>query len=238
MEPINDNGPRPDEFYELPKTRRHRLLPTVIASFVAGMLFMSLLMFATGSGFARSRRNFEPVARNDIQITNISSVPIGQLQRVRGSGPKVPIDGISQIIVSAYRGNTNIIIHDEDYIWMDASGGLDYHFTDNGQTLFIGTSRSSVDIFVPHSYQTAVLDKLDIFSHRGNISIVGMDGSNTAIAGDLLVNNYRGYINLSNLSVSSELTLRTYRADISLYNVLSNPHATVLNTYRGSVSAN
>jgi len=256
MEPINDNGQDPrikqDELYTMPKSRRHRLLPMVIITFVAGMLFMGLLIAVLGGTlFARApRRHMRATHVQAVEISEVineiaqyrvyllnENVPSGQLQRIRGSGPLIPAEGIRRLNVEWSNGNIDVVIHEEPEIWINGQNAPSYEFSEDGQVLSIQNRHSNVQIFIPYNiYHKASLEELHINNRHGNIAVIGLEHTNALLAEILHIHNQNGNISLSDLAISDSLSLETRHANINLRNVFSNPLNTRLYTRNGNIN--
>jgi len=242
MEPIHDNGPRPDELYEMPVTRRRRLWPIILAVIIGGMIFFGLLSAITLSLVAvRAYNNTTIVSAQRVEIepmrmqsTFVESIPanLHGLQHITGSGPAVSIDSINRIVIDVRNGATIIGVHDEPNIWINNSS-LRYNI--NGETLALQSRNTATQIFVPHSYQTALFEEILITGRNGSITIAGIEDGNTFIAENLVINNRNGRITLYNLAISNSLDLETRNGNINLHNILSNPYETRLTSRNGQV---
>ena len=236
MEPIHDNGPRPDELYEMPQTRRRKLWPIIIAFLIGGLIFFGLLSIITFSVVGiRSYSHVSDVSVHSVELrAERTQIPanLESLQLISGSGPAMSIDSINRLVIDARNGAVTIGTHDDTSVWIN-NDSLVYDF-DEG-TLILQTRNSELHILLPPNYQTALFEDLLITGRNGNIAIIGDYDSNMLIAENLSINNRNGQIILYNLAISNTLDLETRNSNINLHNILSNPYNTRLFSRNGRI---
>jgi len=236
MEPIHDNGPKPDELYEIPVTRRRRMWPVIIAFLLGGLIFFGLLSIITFS--VVGIRSYNHVSNVTVQAVELTAertrVPanLENLQLISGSGPAVSLDSINRLVIDVRNGVTTIGIHDDPGIWIN-NNSLTYSI-DEGTLTLRGRNNAMV-ILIPHSDQSALFEELLITGRNGAITISGIEDGHTLIAENLTINNRNGRIMLYNLAISNSLNLESRNGNINLHNILSNPYDTRLFSRNGRV---
>lgn len=239
MEPINDNGPRPDDLYEIPQTRRRRIWPIIVAFMFGGLIFFGLLSIVTFSVIGmRSQVTVNAVeltaepARRQGAFSESIPANLQDLRLITGSGPAVSLDNINRLVIDVRNGATTIGVHDESDIWINNHSLA--HNVDEG-TLTLKSRNEAMIILIPHSDQTALFEEILITGRNGSITIAGVEDGNTLIAENMTINNRNGRIMLYNLAISNALNLETRNGNINLHNILSNPYDTRLFSRNGRV---
>ena len=250
MEPLNDNGPRPENYPQPPTARKDRTIPLIVCLSILGVLVLAAFMMFTVTFFAVRHYNtatttferdtvvlFELTETGrDIssEFPNLSVIRIGN--SLSHGDKHLAVGDVTRLNITMRNGGLTFTVHDEPYIWLHSSDSPRYEFSNNRQTLDISVGDGSLIVFVPYSRNEAIFEDISVNGRDGSITIWGIGDDNVFLSENLHVHNRNGSINLGDVIISSYLELETRDGSINLHNVIADADRLSIATRNGWVN--
>ena len=264
MEPLNDNGQRPEE---KPNSyfgaRRRNTIPLVIA-IVLGVCFIAvpMLLFVSLIALRGYSHVQHTVSYNAVELELISEreeliqerVHQDQLGRLSLLGPSdnpqhadaygnfhFEVGELNRLNLTMQSGSLYLNTHNEPHIhiYNSNSSNFSYQFNPNRGTLDLTKHRdTSIRILVPHSHEEAIFQAINITNQNGGILIHGKQHDNSYITQNLAIATQNGNISLNNLTISNNLSLSSQAGNMHLTNIIADPNRFHTATNNGNIVIN